>query len=121
MKEILRQPLVTLFGLSFIVAAVHSFFFARAAQYMESARRLTAAAVSLSGWSVQYAASGGSTWQVTPLTGSIPSGRNYLVQEAAGGRGIQKRHLWRGIVPPRSDAGQTPGAGRSRRSGRSQR
>lgn len=38
MKEILRQPLVTLFGLSFIVAAVHSFFFARAAQYLSSGR-----------------------------------------------------------------------------------
>ena len=47
----------------------------------------TGAAVSLSGWSVQYASSAGSTWQVTPLSGSIPSGRNYLVQEAAGAGG----------------------------------
>jgi hypothetical protein len=47
----------------------------------------TGAAVSLSGWSVQYASSAGSTWQVTPLAGSIPSGRNYLVQEAAGAGG----------------------------------
>src|SRR5688572_8251072 len=34
MKEILHQPLLTLFLLSFIVAAVHSFFFARAAEYI---------------------------------------------------------------------------------------
>lgn len=38
MKEILRQPLVTLFALSFIVAAVHAFFFSRAAQYLNSGR-----------------------------------------------------------------------------------
>jgi len=47
----------------------------------------TGAAVSLSGWSVQYASSAGSAWQVTPLGGSIPSGRNFLVQEAAGAGG----------------------------------
>jgi nucleoside transporter len=34
MREILRQPLLTLFLLSFIVAAVHAFFFARAAEYI---------------------------------------------------------------------------------------
>jgi hypothetical protein len=44
----------------------------------------TASSVSLAGWSVQYASSAGTTWQVTPLTGSIPAGRNYLVQEAPG-------------------------------------
>jgi uncharacterized protein len=43
--------------------------------------------VSLTGWSVQYASSAGTTWQVTPLTGTIPAGRNYLVQEAAGAAG----------------------------------
>jgi predicted extracellular nuclease len=42
------------------------------------------ASVSLAGWSVQYASSAGSSWQVTPLAGAIPGGRNYLVQEAAG-------------------------------------
>jgi uncharacterized protein len=47
----------------------------------------TGAAVSLTGWSVQYAAAAGTTWQVTPLTGSIPAGRNYLVQESAGAGG----------------------------------
>ena len=29
----------------------------------------------LAGWSVQYASAAGPTWQVTPLTGSIPAGR----------------------------------------------
>jgi hypothetical protein len=42
------------------------------------------APVSLSGWSVQYGSATGTTWQVTPLTGSIAAGRYYLVQEAAG-------------------------------------
>jgi len=30
--------------------------------------------VSVAGWSVQYASSVGTTWQVTNLTGSIPAG-----------------------------------------------
>src|SRR5687767_13623769 len=44
-------------------------------------------AVSVDGWSVQYASGGGSTWQVTPLSGTIAPGRYYLVQEAAGSGG----------------------------------
>ena len=47
----------------------------------------TAAPISLAGWSVQYAAAAGVTWQVTPLTGSIAPGKNYLVQEASGAGG----------------------------------
>jgi predicted extracellular nuclease len=47
----------------------------------------TGSAASLTGWSVQYASAAGSTWQVTALTGPIPAGRNYLVQEAAGAGG----------------------------------
>lgn len=43
--------------------------------------------VSLSGWSVQYASAGGLFSQTTPLTGSIPPGGYYLVQEAAGASG----------------------------------
>ena len=44
-----------------------------------------ATSVSLSGWSVQYASSTGTgSWTVTALTGSIPAGRNYLIQQAAG-------------------------------------
>ena len=40
--------------------------------------------VPLAGWSVQYASSTGAFSQVTPLTGSIPAGGYYLVQESAG-------------------------------------
>ncbi|MGI8508741.1 MAG: DNA/RNA non-specific endonuclease [Gemmatimonadaceae bacterium] len=40
--------------------------------------------VSLTDWSVQYASSAGTTWQVTLLTGTIASGHYYLVQESAG-------------------------------------
>lgn len=43
--------------------------------------------VSLADWSVQYASSAGTTWQVTVLTGTIASGHYYLVQEAAGTAG----------------------------------
>jgi len=41
-------------------------------------------AVNLAGWSVQYGSSGGTTWSVTALSGTIPPGRYHLVQEAAG-------------------------------------
>src|ERR687886_1345701 len=47
----------------------------------------SAVAVSVTGWSVQYAASTGTTWQRTALSGSIAAGGYYLVQEAAGARG----------------------------------
>ncbi len=40
--------------------------------------------VDLSGWSVQYASSTGTTWQATELTGSIEAGGHFLVQEEAG-------------------------------------
>src|SRR5919202_2070349 len=46
----------------------------------------SAAPVSVTGWSVQYAASTGTTWQRTALSGSIAAGGYYLVQEAAGAR-----------------------------------
>ena len=43
------------------------------------------AALDLSGYSVQYtSASATGSWAATPLTGSIPAGGNYLVEEAAG-------------------------------------
>ena len=48
---------------------------------------LGATPVTISGWSVQYASSTGTSWQVTPLTGTIPPGQYYLVQEAAGAGG----------------------------------
>jgi DNA/RNA endonuclease G (NUC1) len=40
--------------------------------------------VNVSGWSVQYASSTGTTWQVTALTGTIQAGGYYLVQESKG-------------------------------------
>lgn len=44
-------------------------------------------AVDITGWSVQYASSTGSTWQVTTLSGTVQPGQYYLVQEAAGSGG----------------------------------
>ena len=44
-------------------------------------------AVSLTGWTVQYASANGTTWQRTDLTGSIAAGGYYLVQEAKGSGG----------------------------------
>lgn len=43
--------------------------------------------VDLNGWSVQYASSGGSTWQRTSLSGSIAAGSYFLIQHAAGSGG----------------------------------
>src|SRR5690242_1889136 len=43
--------------------------------------------VSLDGWSVQYASATGSSWQVTPLAGTLQSGHYYLVQESQGSGG----------------------------------
>ncbi len=40
--------------------------------------------IDVSDWSVQYASATGATYQVTNLTGQIPAGDSYLVQEAAG-------------------------------------
>jgi predicted extracellular nuclease len=45
------------------------------------------AAVSLGGWSVQYASAAGTSWTVTPLSGSIAAGGYYLVQQAQGAGG----------------------------------
>ena len=44
-------------------------------------------AVSLDGWSVQYASSAGSSWQRTPLAGTIAPGGYYLVKQADGAGG----------------------------------
>ncbi len=40
--------------------------------------------VDVTGWTVQYASSAGTTWQTTVLSGSIAPGHYYLVQEAQG-------------------------------------
>ena len=45
---------------------------------------ISSTAVSVAGWSVQYASATGTSWAATNLTGSIPAGGYYLVQEAAG-------------------------------------
>src|ERR671937_1896691 len=47
----------------------------------------SAAPVSVNGWSVQYAATTGTSWQRTALSGTIAAGGYYLVQEAAGAGG----------------------------------
>jgi uncharacterized protein len=43
------------------------------------------AAIDLGTWSVQYASASGTTWQVTPLSGTVQPGRYYLVQLASAG------------------------------------
>ncbi|SES27341.1 lamin tail domain-containing protein [Pedobacter rhizosphaerae] len=47
----------------------------------------TTATVNLTGWSVQYASATGTSWQVTPLSGSIAPKSFYLVQQGAGTAG----------------------------------
>ncbi len=44
-------------------------------------------AVDLTGWTVQYASAAGSGWSTTTLSGSIPAGGYYLIQEAQGAGG----------------------------------
>lgn len=43
--------------------------------------------MTLDGWSVQYASSSGTSWQVTALSGSIPAHGYYLVGQASGANG----------------------------------
>src|SRR5262249_383120 len=40
--------------------------------------------INLTGWSVQYASAAGTTWQKTNLTGSIPPGGYFFIEEGAG-------------------------------------
>jgi len=48
-----------------------------------------ASAVSVNGWSVQYAAAAGTTWQVTALTNTtIQPGQYFLVAESFGANGV---------------------------------
>lgn len=47
----------------------------------------SAAAVDVTGWSVQYASSTGSAWQVTVLSGSVPGNSYFLIEESAGAGG----------------------------------
>ncbi|HEY4101932.1 MAG TPA: DNA/RNA non-specific endonuclease [Gemmatimonadales bacterium] len=49
-----------------------------------------AATVTIDGWSVQYASAAGTSWQVTNIvSGSIPAGGYFLVQESKGANGTQ--------------------------------
>ncbi len=50
-------------------------------------RNTSAAAVDVTGWSVQYASAAGTTWAITALSGSIAPGGYFLVQEAPGAAG----------------------------------
>lgn len=45
--------------------------------------------IDIGGWSVQYASASGTSWQATALSGTIPAGAYYLVQEAAGTGGTE--------------------------------
>jgi hypothetical protein len=44
-----------------------------------------ASAVSITGWTLQYASATGTVWASTALSGSVPAGGHYLVQLASGG------------------------------------
>jgi uncharacterized protein len=54
--------------------------------YIELFNRGTTS-MSLAGWSVQYASAAGSTWQVTPVSGTLAPGQYFLVQEGQGAGG----------------------------------
>jgi hypothetical protein len=54
--------------------------------YVELFNR-SATAVSVTGWSVQYASSSGSSWSKANLSGTIPAGGYFLVQMAGGSGG----------------------------------
>jgi hypothetical protein len=43
----------------------------------------------VTGYSVQYASSSGTSWQKTDLAGTVQPGRYYLIQQAAGTGGTQ--------------------------------
>ncbi|NNG35515.1 ExeM/NucH family extracellular endonuclease [Nakamurella aerolata] len=47
----------------------------------------SSAPVDLSGWSLQYASTSGTSWQRTNLTGSVPAKSYYLIGEAVGAGG----------------------------------
>lgn len=48
---------------------------------------VSSSAVSLEGWSLQYASATGTTWTKNTLSGSIPAGSTFLVQEKIGAGG----------------------------------
>jgi uncharacterized protein len=52
--------------------------------YVELFNR-SASSVDLTGWTLQYASSASTSWEATPLTGTIAAGGHYLVQLASNG------------------------------------
>jgi uncharacterized protein len=62
--------------------------------------------VELSGWSVQYASTTGTTWSRTNLSGSLDPGEYFLVQEAQGTGGTVD--LRRRTPPARSRCRRRP-------------
>ena len=68
----------------------------------------SAAPVSLSGWSVQYASATGSSWAPTALSGTLQAGQFYLVQMAAGAGGTAST-----VVPDKTNStAMAAGAGK---------
>ncbi len=66
------------------------------------------AAVSLDGWSTQYASSGGNNWLVTPLSSvSLQPGQYYLIQYATNGNGGAALPTPDLIAPPVTSNGNT--------------
>ncbi|CAN5469433.1 hypothetical protein BH23ACI1_BH23ACI1_02550 [soil metagenome] len=65
-------------------------------------------AVSVTGWSVQYASAAGTTWQTTSLNGTIPAGGYYLVQQAPGAGGTTPLPTpdATGVIPMSATAGK---------------
>jgi len=45
------------------------------------------APANITGWTLQYASSGGTVWSTTTLIGTVPPGHYYLVQQSSGGGG----------------------------------
>lgn len=66
------------------------------------------AAVDVTGWSVQYASAGGSTWRTTPLAGVILPGTYHLVEQASGAVGTEPLPTpdTAGVIPMGSAAGK---------------
>ncbi|MBU4464493.1 MAG: ExeM/NucH family extracellular endonuclease [Actinobacteria bacterium] len=64
-----------------------------------------AAAVDLTGWSVQYASAAGTTFQMTPLQGSIAAGGYLLVGEGSGTNGAALTVDISGTIPMSASSG----------------
>ncbi len=72
------------------------------------------APVAIGGWSVQYASSGGTTWQVTAIPDGVElqPGQYYMIREAAGNGGtVDVPSDVQGTIPMSGTAGITAAAG----------